>query len=192
MEDIPTPEDRPATEQAEISTPEELQTLKQNIALDDDGMIAVLGKRFILTPQDTFSDMMRAAADIGGINLAKVLMRKAGYEAAYKVSLSMIEKLGLTGEALVRHYTKTGGKRGWSFGEVEVFDGEQGLFLCKAAYSPFVIRFTERSRVPVCDFLSGAFEAMCHAAGYPRIRIIETRCIAKGDPVCVFENKKTD
>jgi predicted hydrocarbon binding protein len=192
MERVPTSEDRPATEQVRVGTPEELQTLKKNIALDDEGMISVLGKRFIFTPQDTFSDMMRAAADLGGINLAKVLMRKAGYEAAYKVSLSMIEKLGLGGEALVRHYTKTGGKRGWSFGEVEVFDGEKGLFLCKASYSPFVIRFTEKSRVPVCDFLSGAFEAMCHAAGYPRMRIIETGCIAKGDPICVFENRKPE
>jgi predicted hydrocarbon binding protein len=190
MEHVSVPKEKTAAERVQINTPEELDELKQNIVLDEEGMLTILGKRFILTPQDTFSDMMRAAADLGGLNLARVFMRRAGFEAAYKVSLSMIEKLGLSGEALVRHYTRTGGKRGWSFGEVEVFDGQKGLFLCRASYSPFVIRFTEKSRVPVCDFLSGAFEAMCTAAGFPNIRIVETQCMAKGDPMCVFENKK--
>jgi predicted hydrocarbon binding protein len=173
-----------------INIPEDLLVTKDNMALDEEGMITYLNKRFILTPQDTFSDMMKAAADFGGINLAKVFMRRAGYEAAYKISLAMIENLGITGEDLVRHYTRTGGKRGWAFDEVEVFDGRKGIFVCKAYYSPFVIRFSGKSTVPVCDFLSGAFEAMCHAAGFKNMRIIETRCMAKGDEVCVFENMK--
>lgn len=178
------------SEKKRINSPEDLQATKDNIALDDEGMITYLNKRFILTPQDTFSDMMKAAADFGGINLAKVFMRRAGYEAAYKVSLAMIENLRLTGEDLIRHYTRTGGKRGWAFDEVEVIDGEKGLFVCKAYYSPFVIRFAGKSPVAVCDFLSGAFEAMCHAAGYRNVRVVETRCMGKGDEVCVFENMR--
>ncbi len=172
-----------------VNSPEDLEELKKNLALDDDGMLTVLGKRFVLTPQDTFSDMMLAAADLGGINLAKVFMRRAGYEAAFKVSQTMIEKLGLKGEALVRHYTRTGGKRGWSFGEVTEFDGSKGLFTCEASHSPYVIRFEGKSKVTVCDFLAGAFEAMCHAGGFKEMRIVETECIAKGDPRCRFENK---
>jgi predicted hydrocarbon binding protein len=171
-----------------INTPVDLEDLKAKLEIDDAGMVTILGKRFILTPQDTFSDMMRAAADLGGINLAKVFMRRAGYEAAYKYSQKMIETLSLGGEDLVRHYTRTGGKRGWSFDEVEEFNGEEGIFRCKTHYSPFVIRFAGRSKVPVCDFLAGAFEAMCHAAGFKSMRIIETKCVAKGDEVCVFEN----
>jgi len=176
-------------EKIRINTPEELTTLKENIALDDEGMITVLGRRYVLTPQDTFSDMMRAAVDIGGINLAKVFMRRAGYEAGSAVSSSMVEKLGLSGEDLVRHYSKTGGKRGWSFGEVKKFDVKNGVFLCEAQFSPFVAGFNKESKVPVCDFLSGVFESMCHAAGFSDMRIVETHCTAKGDPVCVFESK---
>ena len=176
------------SEKKRINTLEDLEKLRTKIDIDNEGMITILGRRFILTPQDTFSDMMRAAADLGGINLAKVLMRRAGYEAAYKYSLTMIETLAIEGEDLVRHYTRTGGKRGWSFEEVEEFNGEKGIFRCKTYYSPFVIRFAGRSKVPVCDFLSGAFEAMCHAGGFKSMRIIETKCIAKGDEVCVFEN----
>jgi predicted hydrocarbon binding protein len=172
-----------------VNSPEDLEELKKNIALDDDGMLLVLGKCFVLTPQDTFSDMMFAAADLGGINMAKVFMRRAGYEAAGKVSQSMIEKLGLTGEDLVRHYTRTGGKRGWSFGEVEQFEGSKGVFVCRASHSPFVIRFEGKSNVTVCDFLAGAFEAMCHAGGYKEMRIVETECIAKGDARCTFQSR---
>ncbi len=174
-----------------VNSPGDLEELKKNLALDDDGMITVLGKRFILTPQDTFSDMMFAASDIGGMNLAKVFMRRAGYEAASKVAQTMVEKLGLSGEDLVRHYTNTGGKRGWSFGEVEKFDGSNGVFACHASHSPFVIRFAGKSKVTVCDFLAGAFEAMCHTAGFKEIRIIETECIAKGDPQCVFKSRES-
>jgi predicted hydrocarbon binding protein len=173
-----------------INSPEDLITTKDNIALDDEGMMTYLHKRFILTPQDTFSDMMKSAADLGGINLAKVLMRRAGYEAAYKVAQAMIDNLNITGEDLVRHYTRTGGKRGWAFDEVEIIDGKRGIFLCKAYYSPFVIRFSGKSHVCVCDFLAGAFEAMCHAGGFRNMRIIETKCMAKGDEICVFENMK--
>ena len=173
-----------------VNAPEDLEELKNNLALDGDGMLTVLAKRFILTPQDTFSDMMLAAADLGGINLAKVFMRRAGYEAASKVSQAMIEKLGLHGESLVRHYTRTGGKRGWSFGEVCEFDGDKGVFKCHAAHSPFVIRFNGKSKAAVCDFLAGAFEAMCHAGGFKDMRIIETECVAKGDARCTFISKE--
>jgi predicted hydrocarbon binding protein len=174
-----------------INTTEDLEAIRQDIVLDDVGMLTVLGKRFVITPQDTFSDMMRAAADLGGINLAKVFMRRAGYEAAYKVAQSMKKKLGINGEALVRHYTKTGGKRGWSFGEIERFDPENKTFLCTARYSPFVIRFAEeKSKAAVCDFLAGAFEAMCHAAGFKEMQVVETQCVAKGDPMCVFEQRE--
>jgi predicted hydrocarbon binding protein len=102
----------------------------------------------------------------------------------------MIDNLNITGEDLVRHYTRTGGKRGWAFDEVEIIDGKRGIFLCKAYYSPFVIRFSGKSHVCVCDFLAGAFEAMCHAGGFRNMRIIETKCMAKGDEICVFENMK--
>jgi len=173
-----------------INSPEDFLATKDNLALDDEGMITYLNKRFVLTPQDTFSDMMKAASDFGGINLAKVFMRRAGYEAAYKVAQAMIETLHITGEELVRHYTRTGGKRGWAFEEVEVINGHKGVFLCKAYHSPFVIRFSGKSHVSVCDFLAGAFEAMCHAAGFKNMRIIETKCMAKGDEICVFENIK--
>ena len=81
------------SEKKRINTLEDLEKLRTQIDIDNEGMITILGRRFILTPQDTFSDMMRAAADLGGINLAKVLMRRAGYEAAYKYSLTMIETI---------------------------------------------------------------------------------------------------
>jgi len=172
-----------------IMTPEELDEIKRNLVLDDAGMITMLGKRYVITPQDTFSDMMVASADIGGLNFARVFMRRAGFEAAYKVCQSMIENLGLTGEDLVIHYTKVGGKRGWSFDAVEELDLKNNKFLCKAYYSPFVIRFNRKTNSPVCDFLRGVFEAMCFAAGYREIRIVETKCVAMGDEFCQFECK---
>jgi hypothetical protein len=44
-------------------------------------------------------------------------------------------------------------------------------------------------RATVCGFLSKASEAMCHAGGFKEMRIVQTECIAKGDPQCTFQNK---
>jgi len=173
-----------------FNTPEDLEELKNSLSIDEKGMITILGQRFILTAQETFSNMVFAAADLGGINMARVFMRKAGFEVAAKVAETMIKKLGLTGENLVREYMRSAGKRGWYFGELEEFDGGKGIFVCRVTNSPFVVRFTGQSKVPVCDFVAGAFEAMCEAGGFAGMQIVETECIARGDAQCVFRSKK--
>jgi predicted hydrocarbon binding protein len=165
--------------------------LKKNLSVDDKGMITILGQRFILTPQETFGNMMYAAADLGGVNMAKVFMRRAGFEAAYKVAETMIAKLGLSGEDLMRKYMESAGKRGWYFGEVEQLDVKNGVFVCRVTHSPFGIRFDGKSKASACDFIAGAFEAMFDAGGCKGIQVIETECIAKGDPACVFKSRES-
>jgi len=52
--------------------PEEtLEQIKQSITVDEGGMFIMLGNRIVITPQGTFGNMMRSAADLGGINLAR-------------------------------------------------------------------------------------------------------------------------
>jgi predicted hydrocarbon binding protein len=173
-----------------FNTPEDLEELKKSLSIDEKGMITILGQRFVLTAQETFSNMMFAAADLGGVNMARVFMRKAGFEVAAKVAETMIQKLGLSGESLVREYMRSAGKRGWYFGELEAFDGGNGVFVCRVDYSPFVVSFTGHAKATVCDFIAGAFEAMCEAGGFKGMQIVETECIAKGDAQCVFKSKQ--
>jgi predicted hydrocarbon binding protein len=173
-----------------FNSPEDLEELKKNLSLDEKGMITILGQRFILTPQETFGNMMFAATDLGGVNMAKVFMRRAGFEAAYKVAETMIERLGLSGEDVIRKYMDSAGKRGWYFGEVEKLDAKNGVFLCRVTHSPFALRFDGKSKAAACDFIAGAFEAMFDAGGFKGMQIIETECIGKGDPQCVFKSRE--
>jgi|GEM_PF-3021791 len=172
------------------NTPADLEELKKNMALDENGMITILGQRFILTPQETFGNITFAATDLGGINMAKVFMRRAGFEAAYKVAETMMARLGLSGEELVRAYMGSAGKRGWYFGEVEKLDAKNGVFACRVTHSPFGIRFDGKSKAPTCDFIAGAMEAMFDAGGFKDMQIVETECVAKGDPHCVFKSRE--
>ncbi len=169
---------------------ETLDQIKQAITIDDEGMFIMLGNRIVITPQGTFGRMMRSAADLGGINLAKVFMRKAGYDIAMSMSKIMIDLLKLAGDDLVKFYADTAGKRGWGFNVIEKIDGANGLVLCTLHHSPFVLGFPDKTATTVCDFQAGALEAMFHAAGFKDMQVIETQCVAKGDKSCVFENKK--
>jgi predicted hydrocarbon binding protein len=173
-----------------LNSQETLDQIKQAITIDEEGMFIMLGKRIIITPQETLGNMMRSAADLGGINLAKVFMRKAGYDIALSMSKIMIDVLKLGGNDLVTFYADTAGKRGWGFNVIETIDGAGGAFHCTLHHSPFVLGFKKKTTVGVCDFQAGALEAMFHAAGFRNMQVVETRCVAKGDTACVFENKK--
>jgi predicted hydrocarbon binding protein len=171
--------------------PEEtLEQIKQAISVDNEGMFVMLGNRIVITPQGTFGNMMRSAADLGGINLAKVFMRKAGYDIGMSMSKIMIDLLKLTGDDLVKFYADTAGKRGWGFNVIDKIDGANGIFRTVLHYSPFVLGFKEKTAVTVCDFQAGALEAMFHAAGFKGMQIVETACVARGDESCVFEGSK--
>ena len=159
------------------------------MAVDEEGMFTLMGRRIVITPQTVLGTMFRAAADLGGINLAKVFMRNAGYEVAADISKTMIEAYKIEGENLITFYCETAGKRGWGFNVVEEIDGKNGIFKLDLYYSPFVTAFTEKTTTTVCDYLAGSVEGMFHAAGFKSIKIVETKCVAKGDDVCRFENK---
>jgi predicted hydrocarbon binding protein len=169
---------------------ETLDQVKQAITIDDDGMFIMLGNRIVITPQGTFGNMMRSAADLGGINLAKVFMRKAGYDIGMSMSKIIIDLLKLAGDDLVKFYADTAGKRGWGFNVIEKIDGANGIFRTVLHYSPFVLGFKEKTNATVCDFQAGALEAMFHAAGFKDMQIIETTCVARGDEACVFEGTR--
>ncbi len=168
---------------------ETLEEIKKSITVDEVGMFAMLNKRIVITPQETFGNMMKAAASLAGINAAKILMREAGYEIAKSVSKIMVDVLNLKGNDLIVFYCETAGKRGWGFNAVKEVDVPGGKFRTELHFSPFVTGFTEKTKVPVCDFQAGAIEAMFHAAGNKNVKIIETKCVAMGDSICVFENK---
>ena len=168
---------------------EALEEIKNSLSVDENEMFTMLGKRIVITPQATFGLMMRSAADLGGINVAKIFMRQAGYEIATEMAKIMKDILKLDGEELIVFYCETAGKRGWGFNLIDTIDLERGLIRTNLYFSPFVTGFPEGSKVSVCDFQAGAVEGMFSAIGKKGIHIIETKCIAKGDDICAFENK---
>ncbi len=168
---------------------ETLKQMKDAMAIDDEGMFTLMGRRIVVTPQKTFGLMMRSAADLGGINAAKIFMRQAGYEIAIDMAKIIKELLKIDGEELIVFYCETAGKRGWGFNVIEEIDVEKGFIRTNLYFSPFVTGFPEGLEVSACDFQAGAIEGMFNAVGKNKVHIVETKCVAKGDDVCRFENK---
>jgi predicted hydrocarbon binding protein len=132
---------------------------------------------------------MRAASDLAGMNAAKVLMRRAGYECAFSMALMMKDILHIDGRELVLYYLESTSKRGWGFSVVEEIDLEKGIFKGNLHFSPFVAGFPGGASSSTCDFQAGALEGIFAAAGNKNVRIVETQCAGKGDGACVFESK---
>jgi predicted hydrocarbon binding protein len=171
---------------------EVLEQIKQSLGVDEAGMFTMLNVRIVITTQAVISTIMSAASDLAGLNAAKVFMRRAGYDCAYSLAGTIKEMLKIDGKDLILFYLENTGKRGWGFSVVENIDFEKGIFKGNLHYSPFVTSFSSGTKVPVCDFHAGAVEAMFAAAGNKNVRIIETKCVAKGDEMCVFESKNEE
>jgi len=178
------------TSKLNLNPQEILDEVKSLMAVDQDGMFTLLGNRIVITSQFVFGDIMRASAEIGGINTAKIFLRNAAYSNAIIVANRIKDILKLDGNDLVTYYVQTAGKRGYGITTAEKVSKDEGIIRVNIRFSPFVTGFPKGSPVPVCDFLSGAIEAMCHVAGFAKnIRVIETKCAAKGDDVCYFQER---
>jgi divinyl protochlorophyllide a 8-vinyl-reductase len=78
------------------------------------------------------------------------------------------------------------GRHAWTFAGSGVFRAQAGRPcvltiadnpLCRGVHSP----------VPACDFYSAVFERLFQVLVHPGVRVVETACEARGDPVCRFE-----
>lgn len=84
---------------------------------------------------------------------------------------------------LVYQYNKLG------IGRLELIseDPSKPLLVFRLYFSPFALTYLEHERPnkPVCYEAAGS---MAGGAGfvYPEIEIVETKCLAKGDPYCEF------
>ena len=178
------------TSKLNLNPQEILDEVKSHMAIDKEGMFTLLGRRIVVCPSGVFGDIMSTAAEIGGINTAKIFARKSGYKNATIVAKMIKEVLKLDGNDLVTYYVQTAGKRGWGFTTAEKVSKDKGIIRVSIKFSPWVIGFPEGAPVPVCDFLAGSIEAMCHVAGFAKdFRVIETKCVAKGDDVCHFQER---
>jgi predicted hydrocarbon binding protein len=116
-------------------------------------------------------------------------MRRAGYRIATDMSGIMKEVLKLDGEDPSVFYRETAGKRDRGFNVIDETDVGERLFSTNLYFSPLATGLPGGSEVPARDFQAGAIEGMFNATG-KKVRIVETRCLARGDDVCVFENRK--
>lgn len=78
------------------------------------------------------------------------------------------------------------GRHAWTFAGSGVFRAQAGR-PCVLTIADNPLCRGVRSAVPACDFYSAVFERLFQVLVHPGVRVVETACEARGDPVCRFE-----
>lgn len=156
------------------------------IALNDEGHLALMGTRSVITPASSLLGIMEASNDILGERGSWIIMYRAGYDAALAFSRSMIEVHGMDPSEVALAYSDFARLRGWGFCKLMGFDLTQGYGRIHVYHSVFADHFREKggTKRPVCAFIAGALAGITHAVSGMTVRAKELQCAAGGADYC--------
>ena len=157
-------------------------------------------QRIIIMNAESFGELIREIADIGGMKMAKIFMRRFGEAAGRSDAMTIKEKLNPdTDMDWIALGPTIHSWEGIVRAEPEVieFDRDTGEFYMRGIwensfFAEQYLRVFGRSTESVCSMLTG------YATGYASMffgRSLvakEPTCIAKGDDLCRFEIKSEE
>jgi predicted hydrocarbon binding protein len=174
------------TDMQKMTEEEILETIKDGLKIEGEGILTFIGRRIIMTPITTFEGICLEGIDVLGLNGFKAMMYRSGLYMGTKVGGYLRDTLKMSGDELVYFYSMTAGKgRGWGAGEVIQSDIAKGEYTATIKGSPWVAPFEgKKLKSGVCSFSCGAVAGVMMAAGSPPVVMEETKCEAKGDDIC--------
>ncbi|HUX99492.1 MAG TPA: V4R domain-containing protein [Candidatus Deferrimicrobium sp.] len=163
----------------------DLQKTKEQLAIDTEGTLSLMGIRVLLMPRGTLIHILESAEDIVGVERASEIMYHAGERMALEFAQQMSERFNLEGAAIFRSYAQIVGVRGWGITEIQEFDLETGYARATLKNSIISTSMTQKhieSDAMVAGVIAGIMEFITKRKTICR----EVKCIAKGDKVCEF------
>jgi hypothetical protein len=110
----------------------------------------------------------------------------SGFQGGSLSSKKYREVFHFSDEEILRFMIEMGPQIGWGRFELERFDPANKSLTLKVYHSPFAEAYG-LSQKPVCHFIRGVLSGMASVIFEKESEIMETRCLAKGDPFCRFE-----
>jgi predicted hydrocarbon binding protein len=156
------------------------------IEIDEQGSLKLMGVRSIITPVGSLLGIMEASNDILGERGTWIIMYRAGYNTAQAFAQTMIDVHRLDPNEVALAYSSFAHIRGWGFYKLIEMGFTHGHGRVQVYHSVFADYFRERggSQRPVCGFVAGALAGITHAVSGVQVRAQEIQCAATGAAYC--------
>lgn len=119
----------------------------------------------------TFDDVLKDYGELAGVG-----------EKTFKV-LPMKEKIRFGLEAMARIFSEQSD-------QLSSLEDAEGRFLYRVERCPICWGRAQQAN-PICYYMVGLLqEGLCWVSGGKEFQVVETQCVAVGDPACVFEIPK--
>ena len=163
----------------------DLQKAKDQLAIDNEGTLSLMGMRVLLMPKGTLMTIIESIEDLAGGDRASEIMYHAGERMALQFAKQISERFNLEGEAIFRAYAQIVGVRGWGITEIQEANIETGYARVTLKNSIFGTSMQQKhatSDALIAGVVAGIFEFITKQ----KIICREVKCIAKGDEICEF------
>lgn len=146
------------------------------------------GKQAVILRNVTFAAIHERLSEILGESPAAFVLFEAGRGCGKRSIERLASETRASGKALLAEVGKLKEVEGWasiSFNKFNVETGA-GAIIVKDSFEALG---RGPSKQPVCQFLRGYLSSVVSHVVGKEVVLIETKCIAKGDPYCVFTRK---
>lgn len=151
--------------------------------------LLVLNERSITLRVDSMANMIKRLCDVFGLGGATILY-EMGMELGETVVKKTKERYNIKEEVeilkviLIERIAK-----GWGLPEIEEFNKDKSLAIIKVHELFECIPFKGMRNEPCSYFFKGYLTGILKSLLNKEIEVIEEKCIAKGDPYCLFVAK---
>ena len=160
--------------------------IANRICLDDEGRLLMDGVPMLMVTRGFAALLQQTAEEFIGVNGAALILYHAGFKGGYNLAKSF-KPYGMKGPAILEACLHLASLRGWGiFGLVELDMRKMRADVIIRASPAEEMKSLGR---PVCHLMRGIIAGILQyiaetAKRRVKIRGIEVKCIAKGDPYC--------
>ena len=168
------------------------------------GSLSFKGVRYMLIRPETVAALQIEMEKLNPRACAAALY-EAGRTGGYLSSKKYREVFNYTPAQTARFMAKMGSQIGWGRFVIKKLDVKCGILIAEVINSPFAVAYKAmqsqqpRIRNPksairnpqsgVCHVIRGIFGGMAQALFEKPVKVVETKCLAKGDRLCRFETR---
>ncbi len=146
------------------------------------------GVRSVMVLEPDFQEMIRGIYEkLGGV--AAVFLYHLAYSGGKFLAKYLSERLGLKGKELLIEILKVYQASGWGRVELVTYD-LRSMNIVMRLYDSIECKVFRGSGRPASQFIRGHLSGLISELLGTDLRVMERKCIAKGDPYCEFHSEK--
>jgi len=150
--------------------------------------LLVLNERSITLRVDSFANIVKRLYEVFGSGGATILY-EMGMELGENAVKKTKERYNIKGVEVLKAILIERIAKGWGIPELEEFDEEKCVAIIKVHELYECIPFKGMKKEPCSYFFKGYLTGILKNLFNKEVKVIEEKCVAKGDPYCLFITK---